>query len=75
MAKVEQLELAVEGNAIHCAGCENRIETVLGKLPGVMKVKADYQAQHVNIMMDTEKTTLDQVKQKLEVAGYPARET
>lgn len=70
MTKIEQLELTVLDNAIHCSGCESRIETVLKKVPGVVKVKADHKTQKVSLTLDIEKTPPDNVKQKLEFAGY-----
>lgn len=70
MANIEQMELMVEDTAIHCGGCESRIEVVLKKLPGVMKVKADHRTQRVSLAIDQDKTPLDEVKQKLEVAGF-----
>ena len=70
MAKIEKLELTVEDNAIHCEGCEGRIQTVLSKLPGVVKVAADHKTQQVSLTIDTTKTPLEEVKAKLEFAGY-----
>ena len=71
MAKIEQVELQVEDNAIHCSGCESRIEQILKRLPGVARVNADHHNQKVGLALDTAKTPLDEVKQKLEFAGYP----
>ena len=45
---------------------------MLGRLPGVIKVKADHKTQLVSLTLDTEKMPLDEVKQHLESAGYPA---
>ncbi|MBI2936208.1 MAG: heavy-metal-associated domain-containing protein [Chloroflexi bacterium] len=70
MANVEHVELTVQGKAIHCSGCESRIETVLKKLPGVVKAKADHNTQRIVLTLDVEKTPVDEVKQKLEFAGY-----
>lgn len=72
MAKIDQMELTVQDNAIHCGGCESRIETVLKRLPGVVKVKADHQTQRVSLALDTDKTPVDEVKEKLGAAGYQA---
>ena len=70
MANIEKLELTIKDDAIHCEGCEGRIQTVLGKLPGVMKVAADHKTQQVSLTIDTTKTPLEEVKDKLEFAGY-----
>lgn len=70
MAKVEQVELMVLEGAVHCSGCESRIQSILRKLPGVVKVKADHKTQKVSLALDGEKTTLEEVRRKLQAAGY-----
>jgi copper chaperone CopZ len=70
MAKVETLELTVVGNAIHCSGCESRIQGTLGKLPGVQKVKASHKTQKIALTLDHEKIPLQEVLAKLEFLGY-----
>jgi copper chaperone CopZ len=45
---------------------------VLGRLPGVMQVKADHKTQRVNLMLDTDQVPEDQVREKLELAGFRA---
>jgi len=64
------LELAIEGDAIHCSGCESRIRGVLGKLPGVQKVKASHKTQKIVLELDQEKTPLRDVLAKLQFLGY-----
>jgi copper chaperone CopZ len=70
MARVKTMELTVESNAIHCSGCENRIQGALGKLPGVQKVKASHKNQKIVLVVDQEKTPLRDVLAKLEFLGY-----
>lgn len=70
MAEVETLDLTVEGNAIHCSGCESRIEGTLRKLPGVHRVKASHRTQKVVVALDQGKTPLRDVLAKLEFMGY-----
>ncbi|MFV2064232.1 MAG: cation transporter, partial [Chloroflexota bacterium] len=41
MAQIENHKLNISDQAIHCGGCEARIEQVLGREPGVRRVKAD----------------------------------
>ncbi|MBI4197745.1 MAG: cation transporter [Chloroflexi bacterium] len=54
---------------MHCSGCESRIETVLKKLPGVIKVKADQRTQKVAISLDTDRTPAGEVKQNWSLPG------
>ena len=67
---MKTVEIKVAEKAIHCSGCETRIETVLGKLPGVIKVNADHNEQKVELVLDEAKTPVERVKQALETAGY-----
>ena len=45
MAQIDIHEIQVRDKAIHCAGCEARIQSVLAKMPGVDEVKADHKTQ------------------------------
>lgn len=72
MTKIEQMELAVSDNAIHCSGCEDRIHTVLSRVSGVLKVKADHNTQRVSVTVDSDRASIETVKQRLEAAGYRA---
>ena len=47
------------------------MERLLGRLPGVMKAKADHQTQTVRLTLDTEQTPLEEVRERLNLAGFP----
>jgi copper chaperone CopZ len=68
------LELAVRDKAIHCAGCESRIEGALGRLGGVRAVKADHRTQHVTIRMDPGTVSAGDVLDRLARIGFEADE-
>jgi Cd2+/Zn2+-exporting ATPase len=71
LTRIETLELAVKGEElIHCAGCENRIQGVISKLPGVLKVKADHTTQEIRITLDQDNASLKDVREKLDFMGY-----
>ena len=70
MGKIEQLELTIKDKAIHCAGCEARIQSLLARLPGVERVKAEYKTQRVHLTLDPERVSIEQVREKLEDMGY-----
>jgi copper chaperone CopZ len=70
MAREETLELTALSNAIHCSGCESRIEGALRKLPGVGRVKASHKTQKITLTLDEEKTPLPQVLARLEFLGF-----
>lgn len=68
------LELAVLNDAIHCAGCESRIEGVLGRVRGVREVRADHRTQRVRLRVDTQATSARELLDRLARIGFEARE-
>jgi copper chaperone CopZ len=55
---------------IHCQACEQRIGTILRRLPGVEDVKASSQTQQVHVTIDPARVGSEQVKAKLVQIGY-----
>ena len=70
MAQIETHEITVLDKAIHCAGCEARIQSVLVRMPGVQDVKADHKTQKVILTMDSGSVSIQELKGKLEDLGY-----
>jgi copper chaperone CopZ len=71
----QTLELKVTGGArINCVGCEQRIDTVLRRLPGVEEVRASAQLQQVSVRFDPDQVQPEQVQAKLAQLGYEAVE-
>ena len=70
MAHIENHRLTIGDKAIHCGGCEARIEQVLGREPGVRRVKADHEAQQVTVAVDADQLGLDEVRAKLDTMGF-----
>ena len=71
MARIETLKLTVKGEeTIHCVGCENRAQSVVSTLPGVLKVKADHNTQEIRITLDQDRVSLKDVREKLDFMGY-----
>lgn len=68
------LELAVREKAIHCAGCESRIEGALGRLPGVRQAKADHRTQRVTVRLDPAVVSARDVLERLGRIGFTAEE-
>ena len=71
MARIETHELTIDDHAIHCGGCEARIEQVLGREPGVRRVQADHATQQVAITIDVDRLGLDEVRARLIALGFP----
>ncbi len=74
MATEAVLELVVRDHAIHCAGCESRIEGALGRLGGVREVKADHRTQRVSVRVDPGAVSARRVLERLARIGFAAEE-
>lgn len=62
------LSLIVTG--MSCAGCEQRISTVLGRLDGVQNVQADHQNGSIRLDYDPTLVTAETITSRLADAGY-----
>ena len=63
-----QIHLKVEG--MTCGGCEKTIEGNLLQLDGVSEVKACHKKQTVDLKMDTNEVSKDQIITKIKDIGY-----
>lgn len=70
MARVETFEIEVLEKGIHCAGCETRVRNVLSRTPGVKEVEASQKTQKVQLTLDPEKVSVQQIREKLQDLGY-----
>ena len=70
MTQKETHEIHVLDKAIHCAGCEARIQSVLARMSGIQEVKADHKTQKVSLTLDSASVSVQEVKEKLEELGY-----
>lgn len=55
---------------MHCEGCENRIQKMVGKIDGVSEVTADREAEKVVFDFDGSAETLTAIKEKIDELGY-----
>lgn len=55
---------------IHCAGCEQRITTMLRRLPGVEQVEASHETQHVVVTFDPNRVQADAIRARLAQGGF-----
>lgn len=60
--------LNVEG--MSCMHCVAAVKESVGSLPGVTKVEPDLNTKKVTVEFDDEKVKLDDIKEKIEDAGY-----
>lgn len=57
-------------SGIHCAGCESAIQSGLGRLEGVRRVKADHCAQTVTVSYTPGRLEEDRLADQLSRMGY-----
>lgn len=56
-----------------CANCAGIIAKALTGLAGLVSVKAIPEKRLVDVLLDTERTTLEEVRQCIEKEGYEVR--
>jgi copper chaperone CopZ len=60
--------------AITCEGCAGSIKRSLGKLAGVESVEVEIPTKKVEVEFDPAATSEENIRQRLELAGFPASE-
>ncbi|MDO9104334.1 MAG: heavy-metal-associated domain-containing protein [Methylovulum sp.] len=65
---IESVILTVTG--MKCGGCETNVAGVLKAINGVTQVNASSKENTVGVEFDTEKTSLDVLKQAITGAGF-----
>jgi copper chaperone len=68
---IESVVLTVTG--MKCGGCETNITDGLKAINGVVSVKASFKDNEVNVEYDTEKTSLDALKDTITGAGFTVK--
>jgi copper chaperone CopZ len=56
---------------IHCEACQDRIKAALLQLTGVRSVKADRKTRQVEVRLDLEHTSEEEVTSRLDYLGFP----
>ncbi|MEQ2527658.1 copper chaperone CopZ [Bacillaceae bacterium CLA-AA-H227] len=65
---MEKITLNVQG--MSCGHCVNTIEGSVGKLNGVSEVKVHLENGTVDVEFDSNKVTLDTIKETIDEQGY-----
>ncbi len=64
----------VEGeHTMHCGGCAKSVEFALSRLGGVLRVRADFRTQRIEVETNDE-ADLTQIVSELADLGYAVRE-
>lgn len=66
------LEVEFSVPTMVCDGCAERMRNVLERLPGVRQVRPKLWSKRVAVRYAPETTTEDQLRDALEMAGFPA---
>jgi copper chaperone len=74
MMKTVVLEIVGE-QRMHCEGCQERVETMLGELPGVRKVRAQARKQCVEVLFDPAQVQAIAIEERMREAGYETKGT
>ncbi|MFC7687498.1 copper chaperone CopZ [Ureibacillus sp. GCM10028918] len=65
---MENITLNVNG--MSCGHCVKAIEGSVGELEGVQQVKVNLEDAQVTVSFDSEKVTLDKIKETIDDQGY-----
>lgn len=68
---VQEASLLVEG--MHCASCVNRIETAIGRVPGVSSAFVNLATREAHVKFDPRQAGVSQIQQAVEAIGYGAK--
>lgn len=72
LVELQELELRVTG--MTCSGCENTIKNGLGKMDGIVEVKASHENNKVSIKLEKNKLSREEIIQQIETIGYKVDE-
>jgi len=63
-------EIVIAIGGMMCAHCAKRVETVLGRLPGVARATVTLEKKQVAVVYDPLLTSTDEMKNAITGAGY-----
>ncbi|MFQ6105971.1 MAG: heavy metal translocating P-type ATPase [Thermoplasmata archaeon] len=64
----ERKDVRIEG--LHCADCVKKIERSISRLPGINAISINFATGRMEIVYDTEKITLEQIRRAVKRMGY-----
>lgn len=65
---MEQRTFRVTG--MHCGGCAERLQTVLGRLEGVRQAQASYPSGELRVAFEPSHVTEPVIRERIEQAGF-----
>lgn len=70
LAPEDRIELVLTVHGMDCGGCEALIQKSVGALVGIETVEASHVQEEVRVVYDKQKTSLEEIAQTIEKAGY-----
>ena len=70
--EVQNNNVTIPIGGMTCAACAARIEKVVGKVDGILRVSVNVATEKATVEYDPQKTKLSIIKQSIEKAGYKA---
>ena len=68
---LKTIELTIVGEPkLHCSSCEQRVERILKAMPSVRQVRADADAQRIEVLFDSEVLAEQELASRLNAIGY-----
>lgn len=64
--------IAWKVDGMDCASCVAKIQTALGKLPGISDIKVSTMTETLSVMLDEAQTSADAVERRVSALGYTA---
>jgi Cu+-exporting ATPase len=71
--KFERLDLPIAG--MTCAACVKRVQSALGKVPGVISADVNLATEIASVSFDPERVNIQELKLAIEEAGYRVLDT
>ncbi len=65
-------KVVIKTPTVQCEMCKNRIESYMGREPGVLSVNVDYKKKTTTIVYLTDRNNIEQLKTAIANAGYDA---
>lgn len=63
-------EIVISIGKMMCAHCAQRVETVLGRLPGVARATVTLEKKQVTVVFDPSLTSPEEMEKAISGAGY-----
>lgn len=71
---MKEREVVLQILGMHCPACAQGIETVLGRMDGIVEAKVNFAAKEAIVKFDEDKISLDKIKVAIKRGGYEAVE-